>query len=423
MRQSTSRAPDRADANVPEIIIPERIEAPAGGNLEGCESDLPGLAVLENSDRGITIAAHAGERYTKATEAASVRLELDHTGETPVARIVEFAEAGFARGSQARRDALAQAEYLASQKGVELIHFKVSETKFERLPLPERENIISTLQDEGFLVRYFTRMPDGERRLMPQPGQPIEKQTIAGEPLSVDAVKNLASDRPQRPEKELYFHDVHGERLEAELIESVEQGHPPEEIHLPPKTSDKLGDLWEKSVKKERLSRSPVREYGALLVKDDSGRMTLSHVVKGNEDSVQLETLDNDEILIGDAHTHPYRSGLTDMSFSGGDFASFVSDGSARISIVRSGDTVFASVKTDATPVIDDDARRTAITNEINSNYECYLRELARQRPGAQPTFADLQNAALAANLDACAEYDLGLYQGKAGQPLKRVFP
>ena len=99
----------------------------------------------------------------------------------------------------------------------------------------------------------------------------------------------------------------------------------------------------------------------------------------------------------------------------------FVSDDDARVSIVRSGESVFALVKSDKTPQIRSSRQEQEIADSVDTDYERTARRLARERPRGRPTFADLQNAALVAGIRGAKRYRLHLYYGEVGEPLNKV--
>jgi hypothetical protein len=127
------------------------------------------------------------------------------------------------------------------------------------------------------------------------------------------------------------------------------------------------------------------------------------------------------ETCIGHVHTHPYESGLTDMSFSGEDFATLMSRDNDIISVVRSGDSVFALLKSDSTPVISSEEAWQEVADEINKDFDNKKNEAAEARPTGQPTFSDLQNAAVEAGRSAAKRYRLYMYYGQAGEPMRRI--
>jgi len=201
MKQPRPRDMDRPGAQAPEIPVPEKMEPDFGGDLVRAQMDVPGLATLENSARSIVVATHAGDRYSTATQAALVKLELDPGPNRRTATITEFTEADFAAGSHARDRALSSAECLADQKGIDAIRYKMSEKECRQMPLAEREATIAVLQRAGYKVRCLNRMHDGNQMVAEiQPGETMGKRTVVGEPLAIEAVRDLTADRAQSPD-------------------------------------------------------------------------------------------------------------------------------------------------------------------------------------------------------------------------------
>ena len=201
MKQPRPRDMDRPGAQPPEILVPEKMEPESGGDLVRAQMDVPGLATLENSARSVVVATHAGDRYSTATQAALVKLELDPDPNRRTATITEFTEADFAAGSHARDRALSRAECLAGQHEVDTIRYKMSEEEFRLTPSGEREATIAVLQRAGYPVRYLCRMHDGSQVVTEiQPRETMEKRTVVGEPLAIEAVKDLTAERAQSPD-------------------------------------------------------------------------------------------------------------------------------------------------------------------------------------------------------------------------------
>ena len=101
----------------------------------------------------------------------------------------------------------------------------------------------------------------------------------------------------------------------------------------------------------ERLWQSTAqdgRERGACIVLDD--RLKLDHEVVGTPQSVQLmHRVGNYDDHLGIFHTHPlYPDGTEEVGFSDIDFVGTL-EADARLSVVRSGNRVFALVRTERT--------------------------------------------------------------------------
>jgi len=397
------------DVTISELDIPDKIE-----------TDQWGINVLENNEKSITVANFFGEKYNRNNETARVKINLDSEGSLKSAHIVEFCESSFAADSEARKIALKKAETLVYDRGIHIIDFTKDEIDFTQRPVSERVTIIQDLQHEGYLVRYYTLAADGRKELKPLPGEKIGADTVVGEPITINAVKNLDQQKPELPEKNTKIR-ISSDRFQQEILDIIHSEQAPEELHLPREISQKIDKMWEKSIQKRAIGESRVREYGAVLV-NKNGEIKIEHEVKGHDGYVELELPNDLDSLFGFVHTHPYEGGLTEMSFSGADIASFLTFEHVPITLVQSGDTVFALVKSDATPNISNNDH-SIIKSEINSAYELYLSKFAKHRSNSELFFSDYQNAALAANLDACDKYNLVLYVGKSRNALRRVFP
>ena len=110
--------------------------------------------------------------------------------------------------------------------------------------------------------------------------------------------------------------------------------------------------LWKASLRD--IASGEVLEHAATLVHLSSGKVQLAYPVIGDAGHVEpVYDVAADETFIGTFHTHPYESGLTGMAFSGGDIASAINK-AEWISLVQSGDDVFALIRTDkTTPFVD----------------------------------------------------------------------
>ena len=114
-----------------------------------------------------------------------------------------------------------------------------------------------------------------------------------------------------------------------------------------------------------------------------------------------------DETFIGTFHTHPYENGLTGIAFSGGDIASAINE-AEWISLVQSGDDVFALIRTDKTvPSVDSNV----VVSQVSNLYETLLNiRLSHQA------------ALRIANLQICTTYGLAFYAGKISGRLEVKF-
>jgi hypothetical protein len=115
----------------------------------------------------------------------------------------------------------------------------------------------------------------------------------------------------------------------------------------------------------------------------------------------------DNETFVGTFHTHPYASGLTGMAFSGADFADAINRGNI-LTLVQSGDVIFALVRTEKTPSQVD---WNELRRELDKLFIGYL---------AEEMFPD--EAAFEANLDMCARYGLAFYWGEVFGELQEVY-
>lgn len=178
------------------LHISDNVKPTADRQVDSRPGENPGTAILEQSDQSIRVAAHAGDRYSKANEAASLRLSLDRSAPRPVAEISELPEADFARGSGAAVTVLHEADRLARESGVDELQFEMDERQLEGVPDADRRALILTMRREGFDVAYRTRTPRANERLIRETGPTDQEQVVIGESVLIRAVTDL------RPETE-----------------------------------------------------------------------------------------------------------------------------------------------------------------------------------------------------------------------------
>jgi len=398
-------------AQRPQPREPERTEVappPAERHLEA--GSPPGLQILEESREGITVAAYAGASYSLTGEVARVRLECAPPGAPPVARVVEFSTSGpETHAVRAGKDALDLAVARARQWGMELVEFHIGEQACAARPLQERVALIGALQEDWWQVLYETRLPNGERQLISQPGG----SQVVGEPLSLRARDDLTAEHPSALER---LDSSAVAQFGNDLAQAL-HGEPPAELHLPLAVEARLEELWRWS-----MAQPERPEWAATLVVNEAGELVAAHAVTGSPGGVTPETPSSGEELIGYLHIHPYESGLTDMAFSGRDFAAFLRERGDIVEIVRSGDGVFALVKTRASRHIGWQWAAAGVERGINREFEMVYESIGDLEGDATPDL-NAQNAAIAVNQETCARYGLALYAGRAGRPLQRIYP
>jgi len=163
--------------------------------------------------------------------------------------------------------------------------------------------------------------------------------------------------------------------------------------------------LWRKSV--EGVNRGVVREYAATLVEEQDGKLRLVNPVAGSSGGVtpNLEIPETAR-FVGTFHTHPYEDGTT-APFSGHDIAASL-ECRERISLVRSGDEVFALELTDKTAEGVD-------TGKVKREFD---EEVLKHVDSPNISFSE---AVYLANIALCRRYGLVFYRGRGGE-LEEVY-
>lgn len=167
-----------------------------------------------------------------------------------------------------------------------------------------------------------------------------------------------------------------------------------------------MNALWKASIRD--IAAGVVTEHAATLVRCADGKVRLVYPVSGTADDVEPNyDVAQDETFIGTFHTHPYESGLTGIAFSGRDIASAINE-EEWISIVQSGNDVFALIRTDRTsPRVDS----LLVARQVDSLYLS-----GQMQAGLSPP-----DALFIANLQVCAVYGLAFYAGKIDGKLEVI--
>ena len=167
-----------------------------------------------------------------------------------------------------------------------------------------------------------------------------------------------------------------------------------------------MKQLWNASIR--NIATGVVLEHAATLVQSVEGKVRLAYPVIGTADYVKPNyDVMPDETFIGTFHTHPYKSCLTGIAFSGGDIASTINE-AEWISFVQSGNDVFALIRTDKTaPSVDSNM----VVSQVSNLYETLLNARLSH-----------QAALRIANLQICATYGLAFYAGKISGRLEVKF-
>jgi hypothetical protein len=105
-----------------------------------------------------------------------------------------------------------------------------------------------------------------------------------------------------------------------------------------------MNNLWKQSIRD--IKQGIVYECAGTIVLDANGHLRLVNQIEGTSDFVSPDVKVNVyQRFVGTFHTHPYEDETTGIAFSGGDIASAI-NGKEQISIVQSGEEVFAIVRT-----------------------------------------------------------------------------
>jgi hypothetical protein len=130
----------------------------------------------------------------------------------------------------------------------------------------------------------------------------------------------------------------------------LDASSPPPAINLPRGVSEAMNRAWDNS-----FSTGSAVENGGTIVSYPNGAIEVIHEGSGHDSAFrpEYERTHPDQTRIGAFHTHPYDGGQTGITWSGGDFVSFISDGN-RIEALQSGSEQYVMVRTDQTPAVPD---------------------------------------------------------------------
>lgn len=226
----------------------------------------------------------------------------------------------------------------------------------------------------------------------------------ADEPLHDPAPRDLRKSNSRRDGFDALTSGVHGQSI------SMQQA--PSQIVLPKEMTEGMRVAWNKS-----LPMGSSQEQGGLLLRNRDGSLKWLASKPGDSQQITLnyDDVNPNQMLLANGHTHPYSKeelGHTRVPFSGGDLAAQVFD-EEKLSIVQSGDAMFASAKTrefDALIKGRGPGGRWALSKEIEKFWRNNYREAA----------GDLREKAEVATRATADWYHLLYYSGKQGA-LQRV--
>jgi hypothetical protein len=190
------------------------------------------------------------------------------------------------------------------------------------------------------------------------------------------------------------------------LVALIKGGPLPERLDLPRHLEQQFERLWQRSTAFQT-------EWGLTLTVDRAGRVHGRHAQGGTfQDFVPDLVVPRGERLLGAFHTHVYADGSVGMAFSDYDFVAVIAQLDLHVSLLLSGSTLFALVRTPVTVSV-------APPNFVGGNGQFYGQVLAFYEAEATRTY---QEALWQTNLYFCREFGLAFYQGELFQPLEAVF-
>jgi len=178
----------------------------------------------------------------------------------------------------------------------------------------------------------------------------------------------------------------------------------PEEITLADSLWSRMDELWQRSI--AHIAEGRVNEWGGVLVLGEQDDLKLANIVEGTGERVQL-SIAWGETFVGSFHTHPYADGTTGIAFSGADIADAINN-EELISIVQSGQDVYAVVRTDEAPSHVD---RESLKNRHETLYWQYLGQGMSDEKAVYYT-----------NLDICQDCGLAMYVGRVFESLWEAY-
>ena len=245
------------------------------------------------------------------------------------------------------------------------------------------------------------------------------EQAVAEYRRYANRLKHLVKDHTERAQA---FLDRRRAELESYIAVPVPQVAPastslpplnvggisadrlPEKLELGEEVAQEMEALWRKSV--QDVDKGMVKECAATLISQE-GKFLLINPVEGMSASVTpIREVSEGQEFVGTFHTHPYEDGTT-AAFSGQDIA-YALEHKDPLTLVRSGDEVFALMRTNKTA-------REVDASKVKQEFE---QVLAEYMDNPAVSFSE---AVYLANIELCRRYGLAFYRGK-GESLKEVF-
>jgi hypothetical protein len=127
--------------------------------------------------------------------------------------------------------------------------------------------------------------------------------------------------------------------------QSIPMRQAPAQIAMPKELTQGMRVAWNQS-----MPQGSAQENGGLLARNRDGSLKWLRSPPGSAKEIRLsyDNVNPHQTVLANGHTHPYdksEHGHTDVTLSGGDLAAQVFD-DERLSIVQSGEGVFASART-----------------------------------------------------------------------------
>ena len=180
----------------------------------------------------------------------------------------------------------------------------------------------------------------------------------------------------------------------------------PERLLFSPSVHRRFALLWKRSVESQS-------EWGMTLTLDRAGKVHGRHARQGTaQDFLADIRSQHGERLAGVYHTHVYESGETGVAFSDFDIASFIICSEIPLSLVQSGEALFALVRSMQTVTI-------VPYDFLGGNGQFYAKLVDTMETNPRLSY---QQALWLTNLRFARVFRIGLYRGQLYEPLRGVF-